>query len=174
MDQDSLRNVRLFKFLSDEERREFLEAAESVSFLPSEDIILEGRKPDSLYVLLSGVVEVRKRLSSGGERVLAEIVADKEQTIAGERGLLEESGASATVRARSRVEAIRIPRETFRRIISEDRPAAFKLAYWISRLLARRLTRLDEEVVEAVREMERQGDTDLDVFRDRLTTEWTV
>ena len=55
------------------------------------------------------------------------------------------------------VEAIRIPRATFRRMVAEGRPAAFKLSYRIARTLARRLTRLDEEVVEAIRELENRG-----------------
>lgn len=173
MNQEKLGDARFFDFLSDEERREFVEVAQTVSFGPGEDIIEEGADPSSLYVLLSGAVEVRKRLSRG-ERVLAEISAEGGPTVVGERGLLGRSGASATVRAVATVEAVEIPRAAFRRMISEGRPAAFKLAYRISRLLARRLTRLDEEVVAAIREMERRGDTDLDVFRDRLITEWTV
>ncbi len=174
MTQKGLEDTRFFNFLSDEERLEFVEISEPASFSPGEDIIEEGDEPSSLYVLLSGVVEVRKRLSGGDERVLAEISAEGGPTVVGERGLLGGSGASATVRARGEVEAVEIPRETFRRMISEGRPAALKLAYRISRLLARRLTRLDDEVVQAIREMERRGDTDLDVFRDRLITEWTV
>ena len=56
----------------------------------------------------------------------------------------------------------------------EGRPAAFKLSYRIARTLARRLTRLDEEVVEAIRELESRGETDVEAFRDRLITDWSV
>ncbi len=92
----------------------------------------------------------------------------------GERGLLDSRGASATVRAKGEVEAIKIPREKFRAMISAGSPAAYKLATRITRILARRLTRLDEKVVETIRELEYRGETDLDVFRDKLVTEWTV
>ena len=44
----------------------------------------------------------------------------------------------------------------------------------IARTLARRLTRLDEEVVEAIREIENRGETDMEAFRDRLITDWSV
>jgi CRP-like cAMP-binding protein len=73
-----------------------------------------------------------------------------------------------------RVEAVKIPRETFTRMVEEGRPAAFKLSYRIARTLARRLTRLDEEVVEAIRELESRGETDVEAFRDRLITDWSV
>ncbi len=59
-------------------------------------------------------------------------------------------------------------------MIREGRPAAYKLAYRISGILAGRLARLDEEVVETIRELESRGETDLQAFRDKLVTDWTV
>ena len=174
MTEEKLYRVRFFEFLTDEERSEFMEDAKPAAFEAGEVIISEGKEPSSLFILMSGRVEVRKRLSGGRDRLLAEMDADREATVVGERGLLGQSGASATVRAASRVEAIEIPRKTFRRMISEGRPAAFKLSYRIARTLATRLTRLDEEIVEAIRDLERRGETDLEAFQDRLITEWTV
>jgi CRP/FNR family transcriptional regulator, cyclic AMP receptor protein len=173
MAEEKLGQVRFFDFLTEEEREEFLEGSELVTFEPGEEIIEEGGETHDLFVLTSGKVEVRKRIP-GGDRLLAEIDATSGPTVVGERGLLGESGASATVRAADRVETIKIPRETFRRMISEGRPAAFRLSYRIARTLAHRLTRLDEEVVEAIRELERQGETDLEAFRDKLITDWVV
>lgn len=172
--EDGLQGVRFFEFLTEEEREEFAEVAEPVTFGAGEDIIEEGEEQGSLFVLASGMVEVRKSLSGGGSRVLAEIDASRGRTVVGERGLLGESGASATVRTASEVEAVKIPRDTFRRMVEEGRPAAFKLSYRIARTLARRLTRLDEEVVEAIRELESKGETDVEAFRDRLITDWSV
>jgi CRP/FNR family transcriptional regulator, cyclic AMP receptor protein len=173
MTDEGLQGVRFFEFLTEEEREEFLEDSELVTFEPGEAIIEEGGGTHDLFVLTSGRVEVRKRVP-GGDRLLAEIDATNERTVVGERGLLGESGASATVRAASRVGAIKIPHQTFRRMVSEGRPAAFKLSYRIARTLAHMLTRLDEEVVEAIRELERRGETDLEAFRDKLITDWAV
>jgi len=174
MTEEKLQGVRFFEFLTDEERSELMEGAKPAAFGPGDEIISEGAESSGLFVLMSGRVEVRKRLSGGRDRLLAAMDADREATVVGERGLLGRSGASATVRAASRVEAIKVPRETFRRMISDGRPAAFKLSYRIARTLAHRLTRLDEEIVEAIRDLERQGETDLEAFRDRLITEWTI
>ena len=172
--EETLRGVRFFEFLTEEEREEFAEASEPVSFAPGENIIEEGAEQGSLFVLVSGTVEVRKGLPGGRSRLLAEIDSSRGRTVVGERGLLRESGASATVRSVGEVEAIRIPRDTFTRMVAEGRPAAFKLSYRIARTLARRLTRLDEEVVEAIRELENKGETDMEAFRDRLITDWSV
>ncbi len=172
--EDGLQGVRFFEFLTEEEREEFAEVAEPVSFGAGEVIIEEGVGQGSLFVLASGTVEVRKDLPGGGSRVLAEIDASRGRTVVGERGLLGESAASATVRAVDGVEAVKIPRDTFKRMVDEGRPAAFKLSYRIARTLARRLTRLDEEVVEAIRKIESKGEADVEAFRDRLITDWSV
>jgi CRP/FNR family cyclic AMP-dependent transcriptional regulator len=174
MVEEGLQGVKFFEFLTEEEREEFLEGSEVVKFESGEEIIAEGGETHDLFVLTSGRVEVRKSISEGRDRLLAEIDATSERTVVGERGLLGESGASATVRTASRVEAIKIPRQTFRRMVSEGRPAAFKLSYRIARTLAWRLTRLDEEVVEAIRDLEHRGETDLEAFRDKLITDWAV
>ena len=174
MMEETLQGIRFFEFLTEEEREEFAEASEPVSFGPGEKIIEEGEDQGSLFVLVSGAVEVRKGLPGGRSRLLAEIDASLGRTVVGERGLLGESAASATVMVTGEVEAIRIPRDTFRRMVAEGRPAAFKLSYRIARTLARRLTRLDEEVVEAIRELENRGETDMEAFRDRLITDWSV
>ena len=175
MTEERLGRVRFFEFLTEEERAEFAEGSELVTFEAGEEIIEEGRGTHDLFVLTSGRVEVWKRIrGGGGDRLLAEIDATDEPTVVGERGLLGESGASATVRAASPVDAIKISHKTFRRMISEGRPAAFRLSYRIARTLAHRLTRLDEEVVEAIRELERRGETDIEAFRDKLITDWAI
>jgi CRP-like cAMP-binding protein len=174
VDGNEPRNVRFFEFLSDEERAGFVEAAELAVFGPGEVLIEEGGKPSDLFVLTSGRVEVSKRIPGHGDRLLAVLEATNGRTVVGERGLLSDSEASATVRASGEVMAVKVPRDTFRAMIREGQPAAYKLAYRIARILAERLVRLDEEVVEAVREIEHRGETDLKVFRDKLMTEWTV
>src|SRR5918911_2204968 len=101
MTEERLRQVRFFEFLTEEELEEFAEGSELVAFEVGEEIIEEGAGTHDLFVLTSGRVEVRKRIP-GGDRLLAEIDASGERTVVGERGLLGESGASATVRAASR------------------------------------------------------------------------
>ncbi len=86
-----------------------------------------------------------------------------------DRGLDRSRGAE-----RVAVEALGAADRDAGGVIAEGRPAAFKLSYRIARTLARRLTRLDEEVVEAIRELERRGETDVEAFRDRLITDWSV
>lgn len=172
---ESLRGTELFAGLSDEELSEFCESAESVEFASGEELIREGREPGCMYVITTGSVEVVKKVPRG-ERKIATLAATSRATVVGERGLLLTSdnaeGSSATVRAQSRVEAVRLSRKRFKEMIRAGSPAAFKVSYAISKEIARRLVSLDEEVVSAIRELERKGETDLEAFRDRLVTDW--
>lgn len=176
-------NVRFFEFLSsiesltDEERAELTEAAEYVVFGPGEILIEEGTKPGGLFVLTSGRVEIRKRVSGHGDRLLAILDASNEKTVVGERGLLSDREASATVRAREKAEAVKIPSQKFRMMIADGRIAAYKLIYRIARILAERMARNNEVIVEIAAELETAGSNtttrELDVFRNKLMKEWS-
>lgn len=175
-------NVRFFEFLSgvesltDEERVELTEAAEYVVFGPGEVLIEEGAKPSGLFVLTSGRVEIRKRVSDHGDKLLAILDASNEKTVVGERGLLTDKEASATVRAREKAEAVKIPGEKFRGMIADGRIAAYKLVYRIARILAERMARNNELIAEIAAELEAAGSTttrELDVFRNKLMKEWS-
>jgi len=174
MEGKETRDVGFFKFLSEEERAEFARVVEHTIFEPGEILIEEGGEPAGLLVLMSGQVEVNKRVPGRSDRLLAVLEPANGRAIVGERGLLSDSEASATVRAKGTVEAVKVPRERFRAMIRGGHPVAYKLAYHIARILAERVARLDEEVVEIAREIERRGETDLDAFRDKLLTEWTI
>ncbi|WP_273886564.1 cyclic nucleotide-binding domain-containing protein [Rubrobacter naiadicus] len=174
MQMEELSKMPLFESLGQEELEEFAEVSEKAVYGAGEVLIQEGRPHEHLFVILSGEVEVLKRVPGSRPRVLARMDAGRERAVVGEVGLLAESAATATVRARTKVEALKIPRARFRRMISGGNPAAYKLSYGIARTLARRLARLDEEVARTARDLEGGGDVDLEAFRDRLMTEWSA
>src|SRR3712207_9417192 len=74
-----LQGARFFEFLTEEEREEFAEDSELVTFEPGETIIEEGGEPGSLFVLTSGRVEVSKSITGGRERLLGELEATSER-----------------------------------------------------------------------------------------------
>lgn len=172
MIEENLGRAEFFEDLSEEELAEFASGAEACEFAFGEEIIREGRESECMFVVVFGGVEIVKKIP-GGERVIARLDSGRRPTIVGERGLLDKSGASATVRAASRVEAVKVRRGVFRDMIRAGSPAAFKVSCGISRTIARRLARLDEEVVATIREVEKKGEeADLEAFRDRLVTDW--
>jgi CRP-like cAMP-binding protein len=166
--------ARFFEFLSEEERAEFTKVAELALFGHGEVLIEEGARPSSLFILTSGQVEVYKRISGHADKLLAVLDASNENTVLGERGLLSDNEASATVRALGQVEAVKIPREKFASMIADSRPAAYKLAYRIASILAERMARNDETIVKIAAHLEvTQSAGEFELFRDKLMQEWS-
>lgn len=184
MDNKGHRNVPVFgllfdedEFLSKEEEVELTEAVERVVFQPGEVLIEEGSKPGCLLVLTSGRAEVSKRVSGYSDRLLAVLDASNKNVLIGERNLLSNREASATVRALEKTEALKIARERFQAKIAKERPAAYKLAYGIACVLAERIADTNESIAQIAAHLE---DTkaehlvrDLDLFRDKLA-EWSL
>lgn len=168
MDREQLKNARLFEFLSDTEREEFMEAE---SFAAGETILREGGPEDRLYVIVSGTVEVTKEVLRGRRQRLATMEAP---TVIGEMGLLTEPRAAATVTAKIAVWARTLRRDPFLEKLEGGSGAAYKVVYRIGHTLAERMARTDEAIAEIIAHLERAGpDRDLDVFQDRLIQEWS-
>jgi CRP/FNR family transcriptional regulator, cyclic AMP receptor protein len=167
-----LRDVPIFKHLDEDERAEFEELSEPMSFEAGETILEEGAPEGRLYVLTSGTVEVYKKILPGRRQRLATIEAP---TVIGEMGLLTEPRAAASVEAITRVEAHGLGRDRLLEMLDADSPAACKLVYEIGRTLAERIAATNETVAEVISRLENtaaRGSEDIDVFRDQLVQDW--
>lgn len=170
MTENPLENILLFRLLTPEELEELEGILEPASFRPGESIIEEGGPEESFYVLTSGTVEVYKHVLPRRRQQLATMNAP---TVIGEMGLLTEPRATASVVAKTRVEAQSIQRDEFLELLDEDSPAACKVVYEIGRTLAERMAATDDSISRIVGELERTDSRDdMDVFQDRLIKEW--
>ena len=168
-----LRDVPIFKHLDEDERAEFEELSEPMSFEAGQRIFEEGEPEGRLFVVTSGTVEVYKRVLPGRRQRLATIEAP---TVIGEMGLLTEPRAAASVEAMTRVEAHGLGRDRLLEMLDADSPAACKLVYEIGRTLAERMAATNETVAEVVSRLENtnaRGSEDIDVFRDQLVRDWS-
>ena len=170
----SLKDIPLFKHLDEEEREELEELLEPANFEEGEGIFEEGGPEERLYVITAGTVEVHKMVLPGRRQHLATIEAP---TVVGEMGLLTEPRATASVEARTRVEAHSIDRDRFLEMLDDDAPAACKVVYEIGRALAERMARTDGTIAELIARLEvrsNAGDaTDFEIFQDKLIREWS-
>jgi CRP/FNR family transcriptional regulator, cyclic AMP receptor protein len=169
----SLRDVPFFRHLNDDEREELEELLEPAAFEAEETIFEEGGPEDRLYVITLGTVEVHKAVIARRRQHLATVEAP---TIVGEMGLLTEPRATASVQARTPVEAYGIDRDRFLEMLDADAPAACKVVYEIGRTLAGRMARTDESIAGIIAQLERAGAddfTDFEIFQDRLIREWS-
>ncbi|MDQ3864948.1 MAG: cyclic nucleotide-binding domain-containing protein [Actinomycetota bacterium] len=167
-----LSDVPIFKHLDEDERAEFEEISEPVSFEAGQRIFEEGAPEGRLYVITSGTVKVYKNVLPGRRQHLATIEAP---SVIGEMGLLTEPRAAATVEATTRVEAYGVDRDRLLEMLDADSPAACKLVYEIGRTLAERMAATNDTVAVLISRLENTaGDSEyIDVFRDRLVQDWS-
>jgi CRP-like cAMP-binding protein len=168
-----LSDVPIFKHLDDDERAEFEELSEPVSFEAGQRIFEESAPEERLYVITSGTLEVYKSVLPGRRQRLAIIEAP---TVVGEMGLLTEPRAAASVEAMTMVEAHGVGRDQLLEMLDADSPAACKLVYEIGHTLAERMAATNETVAEVISHLENtaaRGAEDIDVFRDQLIQDWS-
>jgi len=106
----ALREIPFFATLSDQDLDGVLRVGERVSFEPGQAIVEEGQAGDAMFVVLSGQAEVDvggrfHRLGPG--------------EFFGEMALIAAKRRTATVKAASPVEALRIPADGFRAFLME-------------------------------------------------------
>jgi di/tricarboxylate transporter len=135
-----LRSVAFLRNLDRVDIARLIGAGEDSHFMPGAVIVREGDAADSLYMLATGTVAISVT-ADGGERSLRTISAP---ATFGEFGLLL-AQRTATVRALTEVQAWRIPRDHFERLLRE-RPA---LGLAIAGSLAAVIDRRDRERVGA-------------------------
>jgi phosphoserine phosphatase RsbU/P len=89
-----------------------LESAEDLTFEPGETLLHQGDRSAFAYVLLKGEVTIVNE-SAHGDAALASIVAP---ALVGEIGALSQSRRTASVRAKTSVEALKVNRKTLLKV----------------------------------------------------------
>lgn len=151
----TLHATPIFAGLTEEQLASVLAVAHRRTAEPGTAILREGKRGCTLFVLLSGAVEVSKRLGLPGP---SEGWADatKEKTLIrleapqcfGEMGLLEDVERSATVTARSTCELLEITKDDFERLAEQDAVLGYRLVRNIATVLSARLRRADRDILK--------------------------
>jgi len=116
-----------------------------------EDAILleEGAYGPRMMVLLEGQVEVLRRDQAGIQRPIARLGPGD---VLGEMSLLLDLPRTATVRALSELKVFAMDRAAFRELVNLSDPAVLRLGLELSRVLAGRLTKLNDKVLQLLAE----------------------
>ena len=109
-----LAELPMLKALPEDARGLVIESFEPESFGFGASIVEEGEAGDALYVILSGEARVLKRTEDGGE-VSVEMLGPGD--VFGEMALLDGIPRTATVRAHSPVDALRLDGTVFRALV---------------------------------------------------------
>lgn len=131
----------IFREMTLDEREQMLGLLESACFSRGKLIIREGEKNQSLWILVHGRCEVVKSAKKGTERQLAVL---EPGAVFGEMSFFESAPHSASIRALTDVEVLRLSRAHYEELRDRQSPAACKIASSVISVIAQRLRRMDE------------------------------
>lgn len=170
--QDLLQTVCtvLAKNLTRQQAEEILSAVLPLTVPATGLIFREGDEGAGLFLLLTGSVEILKQDPDGAEQRIATVDAP---TVLGEMSLVTDGRHSATARALTECELRLLGKQRFRRLLQGDNLAAYKLLSTIAEVLARRLLRMDEKVLELLSQRDCPPPLEeLARFKQKLFSEW--
>lgn len=154
LDEKTLKRIRLFKDLQEEELSALLPHLQAVSFKRGEYILREESFGDQIFILSKGKVRVTKDLVKGfdediasTEKVLATLSADYLPTF-GENGILGHAARNANVIAAEDCLLHTLSKCDFDSFAREHYPAAYHIMQNIAQILAERLNSTDENLVK--------------------------
>ena len=142
IETEKFASVPLFQNLSQQEIMKLLKISEHRMVKHGEEIIRQGQPGDGVYVISAGAFEV---LKTGTEnKVLARL---EELSFFGEMSLVSDSTCAASVVCMEDGRLTKIPRKAFEKMLDEGDLTAYKVVRNMSSMLAKRLARVEEELV---------------------------
>lgn len=126
----------LFDMLSNQELEYVAELARPRKFAAGQTVFEEGELGDSLYVIVSGEIEVLRRDGDGAQKLLTTLAAPQ---FFGEMSLIDKEYRSATVRARSDAELLHLTAENLTTFRKQYRDGFTFVVINIARVLSSRL-----------------------------------
>ncbi|MCB1447058.1 MAG: cyclic nucleotide-binding domain-containing protein [Rhizobiaceae bacterium] len=137
----TLRQVPLFAGVAPAKLKLLAFASDRVSYRTGETLFHQGDPGDAAYVILEGKADILAEVGSGQIKI-AEL---EDNAIVGEIAILCDVSRTATVKAAAPLEALRIRKDDFLKLLADYPDMMFE----ILRSLAQRLTRTTSELTEA-------------------------
>ncbi len=147
------RRIFLFQDLEDLEIEQVLDRTHHRDFSAGAVILQEGEPGDSMYIMVSGEVEITKQLTlvldedTPKERVMIRLKAE-DGVYFGEMSLLENAPRSATVTASTDCRLLELFAQDFLELIQQNPAMGAKLLLRLAQLLSRHLRKTNQDVVK--------------------------
>lgn len=136
---DLIRRVPLFSMLTTAQAEGIANAVTNRRFKRGEIIVEQGKKTETLFIMLTGRARVMSTDSKGREVILATLHPGDHL---GEMSLIDNEPHSATVRAEVQTDALALGRAEFARCLPENT----SMAYAVMRGLVQRLRKADQKI----------------------------
>jgi len=174
---EEIEDLRWFAGLNGEETRAAASAMTARRLDAGEVLFKQGQPGDSAYLLVEGRMEVAICVPGQKNRCVALLEA---KTILGEIGLMLGGLRTATATARSAARLCEVSKDAFDAALKSDEPWAHRLLLAIARVLARRVSSTDQQLISLIEEIH-GGDApshgshvaELERLRHRLFTQWS-
>ncbi|WP_337267173.1 cyclic nucleotide-binding domain-containing protein [Oryzifoliimicrobium ureilyticus] len=138
---ETLRRVPLFSRIAPPKLKLLALTSDRRTYNPGQSLFRQGDQGDAAYVLLAGTADIVVDSQAGEIKV----ATAEPNSIVGEIAILCDVSRTATVRATSRLEVLRISKEHFLKLLS-DFP---EMAVEVMRVLADRLNHTTAELTAA-------------------------
>lgn len=143
MDKSTLlRHVPLFKDLSSSDLQKVVEIVKVVSFNKGQKVFTEGHTGDSLFIIKSGSVVLKKKYGNEIEQVASLSYGQH----FGEEALIDNETRSATVEATEDIDLVEINRGALDNLLTGDMPLALVFYKTLSLYLSRRLRQTTKDL----------------------------
>ena len=153
MDTAFFRKIYLFQDLEEDELKRVLHRTVPREFPAEAMIIQEGDPGDSLFIMVSGEVQITKQLTlvldedTPKERVMIRLKAEN-GVYFGEMALLENETRSATVTALTDCSLLELHQKDFLDLVTQNPAMGIKLLLRLAQLLSRHLRKTNQDVVK--------------------------
>ena len=137
----TLRQIPLFAGVAPAKLKLLAFASDRVSYRTGETLFRQGDPGDAAYVILEGRADILAEADAGQIKI-AEL---EDNAIVGEIAILCDVSRTATVRAAAPLEALRIRKDDFLKLLADYPDMMFE----ILRSLAQRLARTTSELTDA-------------------------
>ncbi len=134
-DSDKAEKITVLDGLSEDEWQMVIRSARSIEFLPGDLLLKAGESDDALYIMVSGEVEVVSTNSFGFVKRIACIT---EGSVFGELAFFDSKPRSASIRAISKGQVLRLSRQGFEQIAAWNPKLAQQFLFDLGRILAYR------------------------------------
>ena len=145
---DELKKFPLLKNLTDEDLTSLETYVKEEIFNENEDIITEGDMGDTLYILISGSVDVIKKTIYDDEFVCASL-NDSMHCLFGEMAVIDSDKRSATIKAKTKCVTLSLNKESFDDFCNKHPYAGIELLKLMNANIVRNL-RIENENLKLV------------------------
>lgn len=170
MSTELLWRLPFCKLMSSQEVTEIRSLARERTLGRGDALFKEGEIGDAAYVVLSGLLEVRKNVPGMGNTVMAQIGVN---SVVGEMALLTDAPRSAMVVALEDTELLQIPKAAFDALLSRHSVAALKVCRNLAIMLAERLQKVNKDVARLTAELAtHRSPAEVEQFK-KILSQWS-